>query len=100
MAKRKGSKKRSSRRGGGGGGFSRSIDGIIAGAGGTLVAKFLNLGAYTQPITDIVTGHYRNNEALQTIGGRQIGSIIAQGINMPFTTYGGGALTGSGSLVG
>lgn len=99
MAKKKSKSSGGGRRSFGGGGTGRIIDGVIAGAGGMIVSKFLPLGAYTQPIADIVTGYYRKNDTLQTLGGRNIGGILAQGINMPFQTN-GTALTGAGSLVG
>jgi len=58
-----------------------------------LLTKFAPLGAYTQPIADGVTGYFQNNETLQTLAGRSLGALFAQGINMPATTANGGATT-------
>lgn len=94
MAKKKKGGKRS--KGRSSGGMGKSIDGLIAGAGGVLLAKFIPLGAWNQPVVDIITGHYRGNETLQTIGGRSIGAMMASGINLPTTT----GSTNGFSLVG
>lgn len=69
------------------------VAGIVAGAGGQLVGRFLPLGQWSQPAADIVTGHFMKNETLSTIGGRSIGAMLASGI-------GGGAVSNNGSLVG
>lgn len=72
------------------------VAGLIAGAGGSLLGRFLNLGQWNQPAADIATGYYMGNETLQTIGGRSIGAMLASGINIG----GNGNGNGSNSLVG
>jgi len=97
MAKRKGSnkKRRSSRSSRvGSSGIGRSIDGLIAGAGGVLLGKFMPIGAYTQPVADGITGYFRHNETLQTIAGRSLGAMFASGINLPTSTVSGSTSTG------
>jgi len=70
------------------------ISGLVAGAGGQVLSKYAPLGAWSQPVADIVTGSFiMKNETLNTIGGRSIGMMLASGIN----TNGSGS---SGSLVG
>lgn len=92
-------KKRAKRSGSGGSrsaGFGKVIDGAIAGLGGSIIGKYLPMGAYNQPIVDLVVGVWRKNETLQTVGGRSLGAVLSQGFFAPTTTANGG----SGSLTG
>lgn len=68
------------------------LAGAIAGAGGSLLAKFAPLGAYSQPIADIATGITMNNATLETIGGRSIGFMLANGFTGTTTTTTSGGL--------
>lgn len=55
------------------------VAGFIAGAGGAILSKFVNLGGYNQPISDLAVGMYMRNDTLQTIGGRSIGAMLSSG---------------------
>lgn len=57
------------------------IAGLVAGAGGQLLNRFVPLGQWTQPAADLVTGYSMNNDTLMTLGGRSIGAMLASGIN-------------------
>lgn len=50
------------------------IDGVLAGAGGSLASKYI--GAYGQPIATLGIGYFRNNPTLKTLGAIQIGNIL------------------------
>ena len=63
------------------------IDGVLAGAGGSIAGKYL--GAYGQPVATLGIGYFRKNATLKTIGAIQLGSMIASQF-----TGGNGAGTG------
>jgi len=66
------------------------LAGAIAGAGGSMLAKFAPLGNWSQPVADIATGVMMHNPTLETIGGRSIGFMLASGIGGTTTTTSGG----------
>ncbi len=67
-----------------------AVAGFIAGAGGTLVSKYMpTLGQWTQPAADILTGSMMGNDTLTTIGGRSIGAMLASGIGGAVASNGG-----------
>lgn len=68
------------------------LAGAIAGAGGRLLGRFAPLGNWAQPVADIATGTMMNNATLETIGGRTIGAMLANGIGNTESTTSGGLL--------
>lgn len=69
------------------------FSGLVAGAGGSLLGRFIGLGAWTQPVADIGTGYFMKNETLTTIGGRSIGAMLVSGMG------GGAAINGSNAAL-
>ena len=55
------------------------VAGLIAGATGSLINRFAPLGQWAQPAADIGTGYLMGNDTLQTIGGRSVGAMLANG---------------------
>ena len=55
------------------------VSGLVSGAGGQLVNKFLPLGQWSQPVADLATGHFMKNDTLTTIGGRSVGAMLVSG---------------------
>lgn len=74
----------------GGGSMKPIIDGVLAGAGGQLAAKYL--GAYGQPIAHLGIGYFRNNPTLKVLGAMEIGNILV-------SSFTGGAGAGSGGYI-
>ena len=69
-----------------GGGFKPEIDGLMAGAGGTVASRFL--GDYGHPVAAVVIGHFRKNKVLRVEGARELGAMLAQ--SLPFIGGGSG----------
>jgi hypothetical protein len=74
------------------GGTKQILDGVLAGVGGQLAGKYV--GGWGAPIATLGVGMFRNNTTLKTIGGLEIGGMIAGMI--PF--IGNGGTNGSGGL--
>ena len=66
------------------------IDGVLAGAGGSLATKYI--GAYGQPVATLGVGYFRNNATLKTLGAMQIGTILV-------SSFTGGNGTGNGGYI-
>jgi len=64
------------------------IDGILAGAGGTIASKYV--GQYGQSLASLGVGYFRNNATLKTVGAIQLGAAIAGQF------FGGGNGNGTG----
>lgn len=62
---------------GGGGSMKPLIDGMIAGAGGVAINKFLPVKGLGIPIAAIGVGYFRNNQVLKTEGSRELGAALA-----------------------
>ena len=67
------------------------IDGILAGAGGSIANKYL--GAYGQPVAQLGIGYFRNNATLKTIGAIQLGNLIAANFTGGSVGNGGGVFS-------
>lgn len=61
----------------GGGSMKPVIDGMIAGAGGVAINKFLPVKGLGIPIAAIGVGFFRNNPVLKTEGSRELGAALA-----------------------
>jgi len=57
------------------GGFKPVINGIIAGAGGSLASNYI--GSFGYPIADIGVGVFMKDNTLKVIGGRALGQQLA-----------------------
>lgn len=68
-----------------GGGTKQILDGVLAGVGGQLAGKYI--GGWGAPIATLGIGMFRNNTTLKTLGGLQVGNMIAGMI--PFIGTGG-----------
>jgi len=75
----------------GGGSMKPIIDGVLAGAGGTLATKYI--GAYGQPVATLGIGYFRNNPTLKVLGAMQIGNILVSSF------VGNGGVGGNGGYV-
>jgi len=75
-----------------GGGMKQILDGVLAGVGGQLAGNYI--GGWGAPIATTAVGMFRNNSTLKTIGGLQIGGMIAGMI--PFIGGGGNGTNGGG----
>lgn len=74
-------KKIYSRARGGGGSFKPVIDGLIAGAGATLIRKFVNI-PFADDLAVLGVGYFRNNQTLKTIGGMGLSGDLLGGIGI------------------
>ena len=59
------------------------IDGVLAGAAGSLASKYI--GSFGSPIATVGIGWFRKNPTLTTLGGIQLGNMLAS----QFTGAGG-----------
>ena len=64
----------------GGGSLKPIIDGVLAGAGATLIRKFVNF-PYVDDLAVLGVGYFRNNNTLKTIGAMGLGSDLLGGMN-------------------
>lgn len=87
MARRRRTVRRYARRAGGS--MKPILDGVLAGAGGQILSGYI--GAPGAPIATIGVGYFRKNNTLKTIGGLELGAVIAN--MLPF---GGGGGNGGG----
>lgn len=71
---------------GGGGKFKAIIDGVIAGAGGSVATGFI--GPWGQPLAYGAVGYFRNNPTLKTLAGVAVGQQLGQ--MLPFGGNNGG----------
>ena len=68
------------------GGKTKSIiDGILAGAGGSIATGFI--GSWGQPLAYGAVGYFRNNTTLKTLAGVAVGQQLGQ--MLPFGNGGG-----------
>lgn len=73
------------------GGKTKSIiDGILAGAGGSVATNFI--GPWGQPLAYGAVGYFRNNTTLKTLAGVAIGQQL--GKMLPFGNGGGNGAVG------
>lgn len=64
------------------------VDGLLAGAGGQILTKWL--GNWGHPVATVGVGLWQNNNALKTEGARELGAMLAT--MLPFV--GGGRTPG------
>jgi len=65
----------------GGGSLKPIIDGLMAGAGATLLKKYLNV-PFADDLAVLGVGYFRNNTTLKTIGGMGLAGDLLGGIGM------------------
>ena len=75
---------------GGGGKHKPIIDGILAGAGATLIKRFLPNTPFADDLAMLGVGWFRKNPTLMTIGAIGLGSDLVAGF--------GGGQTGGGYI--
>lgn len=70
---------------GGGGKIKAILDGVLAGAGGTIATNFI--GEWGNPLAYGAVGYFRNNPTLKTLAGMALGQRVAR--MLPFVGNGG-----------
>jgi len=71
----------------GGGSFKPIIDGVLAGAGATLIKRFVNV-PFADDLAVLGVGYFRNNTTLKVLGGMGLAGDLLGGMGMNGTNGG------------
>lgn len=71
----------------GGGSFKPIIDGLLAGAGASLIKKYVNV-PFADDIAVLGVGYFRKNDTLKTIGGMGLSGDLLGGLGIGSTSGG------------